>query len=155
MTTTSTTVFGVRPTNATKDQIITARPQRSSFGVKFPLYDKTNSAKGIFGKSQGLEAIKGQVLQLLNTGGGERLMLPNFGVNFEPYLFEPLSEELALNLRNEVFNAINQWLPEVEILSIRVSEGETLSGLGLPGIKLQVSITTSDITDQTDISITL
>lgn len=82
-------------------------------------------------------------------------MLPNFGVNFEQFLFEPLSEELAVNIKNEVINALNEWIPEVEIVSIFVSEGEAIRGMGLPGIRLQVSITTADSTDQTDISVTL
>ncbi len=155
MTTTSTTLFGVSPSPQTKNDIISSRPQRNSFGVKFPLYDKANPAKGIFDKTQGLDATKGQVLQLLNTGDGERLMLPNFGVNFEQFLFEPLSEELAVNIKNEVINALNEWIPEVEIVSIFVSEGEAIRGMGLPGIRLQVSITTADSTDQTDISVTL
>ena len=155
MTTTSSQIFGIVPTDHIKDLIISDNPQRNSFGVKFPLYDPANSGKGIFDRANGLDAVRGQVLQLLGTGGGERLMLPNFGVNFEQFLFEPLTEELALNIKNEVLNALNEWMPEVEVLSIFISEGETIRGGGLPGIRIQVRITIVDTTDQTDITLNI
>tara|TARA_R110000796_G_scaffold131154_1_gene246790 strand:+ start:179 stop:646 length:468 start_codon:yes stop_codon:yes gene_type:complete len=155
MTTTSTTLFGVRPVASTKDDIISSRPRKTLNGVRFPLFDNTRPDEAIFGQTQGLNAAKAQVLQLFNTGGGERLMLPNFGVSFEQYLFEPLSEELATNIKNEALNALSEWIPEVEVLSVHITHNDSIGARGIPGILLTMSITLAGSDNQTDISVTL
>tara|TARA_R110002020_G_scaffold6364_5_gene26971 strand:+ start:16441 stop:16905 length:465 start_codon:yes stop_codon:yes gene_type:complete len=126
-----------------------------SFGVKFPLFDKGNPAKGIFIKTKGIELLKSMVRQFINTERGERVMLPNFGLSLKRFLFEPITPDLLLNIQNEIYSGFSQYLPEVRILDLQVVGGEKVQGLGLPGLKITLVISSINTNEQAEISVNL
>ena len=155
MTTTSTTVYGASPLNLTKDEILNAVEADDIFGVRYPLYDKTDSSKGIFVKTKGLELLKSQLRQFVRTERGERVMLPNFGLSLKRFLFEPLTDDLVLAIKKEVVNGLATYVPEARILNLRVVGGERIQGFGLPGIKIKLLVTSTRTDQQTDLTISL
>lgn len=67
--------------------------------------------------------------QILTTRKGERVMLANYGVNLEAYLFENIDEGLESILKEEIKEAIMTYSDKVTIDTddIRVtSEGNSL-----------------------------
>ena len=125
------------------------------YGVKFPLFDKSNPAKGIFIKTKGIELLKSMVRQFVLTERGERVMLPNFGLSLKRFLFEPITPDLILNIQNEIYSGFSQYLPEVRILDLRVSGGDNVQGLGLPGIKVTLVISSINSNEEAEISVNL
>ena len=81
--------------------IINSIDSNDVFGVRYPLYDSANERKGIFSKTKGIELLKSQLIQFIKTERGERVMLPNFGLSLRRYLFEPITEDLIINLKKE------------------------------------------------------
>ena len=75
-----------------------------------------------------LEAVKQNVLNLLNTEMGERVMQPNLGVMLKRFLFEPFSNEVVDNIGSVIVEAMNHWMPFVQINDIRVKMSDNESG---------------------------
>jgi len=93
-----------------------------------------------FNKATSNFLIKGQLTQLLLTNPGERVMLPDYGVGLKQYLFEPLTEDLASDLADEVITAINTYASNIKVMSIRFFQDENLTGFGMPGMKIQLTV---------------
>lgn len=62
-----------------------------------------------------LEDIYQSIHTILNTEKGERLFLPDFGVNLEQYLFELLTWETEQQVYLEIYNALKKFEPRIEI----------------------------------------
>ena len=91
-------------------------------GVAFPL-DDTNMSKG----TQTLkEQVKANLINVLLTVPGERVMEPEFGVGIKSYLFE---QNINLeDLKNNINDQINFYIPEISLSDVIVDfiEGEHL-----------------------------
>ena len=73
-----------------------------------------------------LEAVKQNVLNLLNTEMGERVMQPNLGIMLKRFLFEPFSDEVVNNIGNSIIEAMDYWMPFVQINDILVNMSTSL-----------------------------
>jgi len=151
--TNTTTVFGNIPSRTIKDSIINRGQRDSVKGVRFPLFDTTNSAGGIFGQITGISRTRSEIDQLLGTGGDERLMLPNFGLNFEQYLFEPMTEEIKINIKRDVVTAMSEYIPDAKIQGIDITSLDDTSGYGIPGFKIKLKVFSLEFQAGTDITV--
>ena len=144
----TTTIFGRLPSNEIKPDIISAKDVAPLLGVRFPLYDKTSAAKGIFNKTASFELLKSELRQFIRTETGERVMLPNFGLSLQKFLFEPLTNELIELLTEEITFGVRNYVPQARIIKLRIEGGDTISGLGLPGIKIILLVGQRNTTNQ-------
>ena len=102
-------------------------------GIKYPF--TTTEGYGSFNKATGRHLLKSMVYQFINTQTGERPMLPNYGVNLQQFLFEPLDELLHEEIVEEVHTSIAINHPEWEILKLSVFESEDRASYkGIPGL---------------------
>ena len=62
-----------------------------------------------------LEAIYQSIHNIINTQKGQRLFLPEFGVDLWQFLFDPMSPAIQHQVYMEVYRAIKVWEPRVEI----------------------------------------
>lgn len=69
-------------------------------------------------------AIKSDLMHLLLTNKGERLYLPDFGANLRKFLFEPNLIEVSNDIRTELQNEINKFIPNLKIDSLEVEPYE-------------------------------
>jgi phage baseplate assembly protein W len=53
---------------------------------------------------------------LILTKRGERVHQPEFGCDIHEYLFEQLTPENIAGARQSVINAVNQWMPFLELI---------------------------------------
>mgnify|MGYP003108855292 CR=1 FL=1 len=151
----SSTVYGATPLEATKNDIISYKESDDIFGVRYPLYIENQTSKGIFKKTKGFELLKSQLRQFIRTERGERVMLPNFGLSLQKYLFEPLTADLVLNIRKEIIYGITSYIPEASIISLDVVPGGNVQAYGLPGITISLVVTSTNTNQQTDLQIAL
>lgn len=87
-------------------------------GVPYPIFN--NDAAGIFYTERGLNAIKADLLCLLLTNPGERVMLPDFGVGLRDFIFEPNDSILREQVRQRINTQITKFEPRINIQSIEI-----------------------------------
>lgn len=95
-------------------------------GLQYPL---VKTPRGIFAPKNDIDQIKADLIQLILTNPGERVMLPTFGVNLRSLMFEPNDSTLEIKARNMIIAAIKQWEPRVVIQNIAVTSDFSASDL--------------------------
>ena len=65
-------------------------------------------------------AIRNSLNALFNTNVGQRLLLPEYGLNIKSFLFQPISNTGASALGNMIKEAIEKWEPRVSVTTITV-----------------------------------
>jgi hypothetical protein len=78
---------------------------------------------GLLHVQTGVDQIKSDLLILLLTNPGERVMLPNFGTPLKKLFFEQNDEIILLQARDMIINSIKTWEPRVAISAVEVSIG--------------------------------
>ncbi|HHZ81803.1 MAG TPA: hypothetical protein EYN64_03655 [Flavobacteriales bacterium] len=95
---TSTTLYGVNPPKQISLEL-TSR-SKENYGLAFPTGKKKGA--GDFHKQTGITLLQNNLEQLLLTEKGERVMFPQFGLSLRKFLFEPLTQELFINIKYEI-----------------------------------------------------
>jgi phage baseplate assembly protein W len=80
----------------------------TSFGFPF-----TVNAAGQVEGSEGDEAIREQIIQVLFTAPGERVVRPDFGCGLFSLVFEPNNIILAAAMEFTIGQALTRWLGDV------------------------------------------
>ena len=119
----------------TKQNWVYDRDEATSIGLKLPMtldngYDASTKTT--------IDAVKQNVLNLLNTEMGERVMHPNLGIRLKRFLFEPFSEEWVVKVQDQIIESINYWLPFVQLNDIQVNMSDDNSDVGRSTMKISV-----------------
>jgi phage baseplate assembly protein W len=94
-----------------------------AIGVNYPIQ---RSSDGYFDKTYTtIEHTKSNIINVLSTKRGERIGRPEFGTELETLLFEPMSEQLEADIRQEINSAVERSLPYVNITSLNVRRDES------------------------------
>lgn len=75
---------------------------------------------GLLAPVSGLTGIKGDLIQLILTNPGERVMLPTYGTSLRNLLFEPNTDILIERAKQAITSAIQIWEPRIVVNSIDV-----------------------------------
>lgn len=86
-------------------------------GVPYPV---TKDPQGYFRSQGGVRQIKGDLISLILTNPGERVMLPEFGVALRDLIFEQNDFSLRLKAREMIIRAIEMWEPRISIEQVEV-----------------------------------
>ena len=89
-------------------------------GAQYPL---VKTPRGLLAQKRGVDQIKADLLQLLLTNPGERVMMPTFGTPLRRLMFEPNDRTLTIQAKQMISNAIIQWEPRVVVTNIEVTSG--------------------------------
>lgn len=149
-------VYGSTPPLSIKKDLRSQEPK--VYGLNFPIGVKlrTNSFnRGYFCKESGINLVKGNIIQLFNTLPGERVMLPNYGLDLRQYLFEPLTANLFSEIKIKIQETLQKQLPQVVLNKLSVVELKESAG-GLPGIQITMVYSLKDSPETvTDVKIRL
>jgi len=109
--------------DTSKRPFIQDRDELIFIGIDLP-FRKSDGVEGYFASTSfTIDAVKQNVIQLLETKKGERLFQPNLGVDLDRFLFEQITPETIVEIQNEIVESFNFWLPFVTIRDIQVTEG--------------------------------
>jgi phage baseplate assembly protein W len=97
--------------------------QKSYINIQFPFQDDPEG-KFLKMNTDAKQAIKSDLVHLLLTNKGERLYLPNFGANLRQYIFEPNDEISANAIKNEINQAIREFIPNLQVTQLTVTPSE-------------------------------
>lgn len=87
-------------------------------GLQYPLI---KTPRGTFSQNSGVNQIKADMLQLLLTTPGERVMLPEFGTPLRKLFFEPNDTILEEEAKRMIAQSLAAWEPRVEVTGITVT----------------------------------
>lgn len=79
-------------------------------GIAYPV--KTGD-RGLFKSATDERLIYGNIIQILTTRRGERVMLPEFGSRIYEFIHEPLDHVTCALIRRELIDAIARWEPRI------------------------------------------
>lgn len=87
-------------------------------GMPYPI---TRHPLGLLRTQSGINQIKSDLLVLLLTEPGERVMLPSFGTPLKKFMFEPNDPTIVENVRNTIIDSIRSWEPRIRVVDIQVT----------------------------------
>jgi len=86
----------------------------------FP-YPIQKTVKGYFyTQTDDVDQIKSDLLILLLTSPGERVMNPLYGTPLKKLIFEPNDPRLINEARNMIINSIRRWEPRISLQKVEV-----------------------------------
>jgi phage baseplate assembly protein W len=94
-------------------------------GCQYPI---VKTPRGLLPTVYGTEAVKADLMQLLLTNPGERVMLPDYGTPLRELLFEQSNPLFAQRIRNVIITSINLWEPRVVIMAIDIVDPQGNTG---------------------------
>jgi phage baseplate assembly protein W len=87
-------------------------------GAPYPI---VKTPLGFLPTQTGIDVVKGDMLMLLLTNPGERVMMTNYGTPLRASFFEPNDTIVTSQLRATIWNAISMWEPRISIKDIQVA----------------------------------
>jgi len=110
-----------------KDRFVEDQDTRVSVGIDFP-FGRVPNGDGYFKTTKTtIDSIKNNIKLLLQTNQGERLFQPNLGMNLRQLLFEPITDDLTIEIENNIVDVFERWLPFVELRNIDIENRNELS----------------------------
>lgn len=102
-----------------------------------------------FSPASGKSLIRNNLRQLLLTQKGERLMLPDFGLDMARFLFEPLDQTLFFLIRREIVLNITKYFRNIRIIKVNVASDDLSSDKNqlFIGLTLQLLDESLDVFD--------
>ncbi len=120
-----------------KDRFVEDQDTRVSVGIDFP-FGRVPNGDGFFKTTKTtIASIKNNIKLLLQTQQGERVFQPNLGMNLRQLLFEPITEDLTIQIENNIVDVFGRWLPFVELKNIEVN---TSRGVNQTTINIEFNI---------------
>lgn len=87
-------------------------------GYNYPIQ---KTVQGYFPRTGGVDQIKADMLQLLLTEPGERVMEPSFGTPLNRLIFEPGDPVLLQQTRTMIAQVLARWEPRVQVMDVNVT----------------------------------
>jgi phage baseplate assembly protein W len=96
-----------------------------------------------------LTQAKSNLINLILTKKGERVMTPEFGCDIHSLIFDPITDDSLANIRGSIESATKIWLPYINIVDVKVTKQEdfnklsvviTFSVINLPNITELVNL---------------
>jgi phage baseplate assembly protein W len=95
------------------------------------------------------DQIKSNLINLLLTTRGERIMNPLFGTGLRDFLFEGIVDSNLENLRLDLISSINVFIPEISVVSIDINSNRDFNSIELNiNYILNISNTPDQVTVQ-------
>jgi phage baseplate assembly protein W len=98
-----------------------------AIGVSLPF-----NGPGVFNSTYTTkDQIKSNLVNLLLTSIGERVMNPNFGTELKRFLFEGITDSNSELLKNSVLNSIAIYIPDITVINIIVQPNTDYNSIDL------------------------
>ena len=101
--------------------------KKFTYGLNYPFTEKNKGSSGFFSKVTGVASRISEVMQLIKTDPGSRVMLPSFGAGLSRFLFEQITEDMVEDMEDQITGTIEDYLPEVEVLSVGIGPKNSIS----------------------------
>ena len=114
-----------------KDRFVEDQDKRVSVGIDFP-FGRVGGGDGYFKTTKTtVESIKNNIKLLLQTHRGERVFQPSLGMNLRSLIFEPLTEDITIQIENNIVDVFGKWLPFVNLNNIVIERRDDLNQVNI------------------------
>ena len=103
------------------NQLVEDQDTRVSVGIDFPFGRQPNQDGYFKTTKTTVESVKNNIRLLLQTELGERTMQPFLGMNLRQFIFEQITEDVKVQIENNIVDVFDTWLPFVELKDIQIS----------------------------------
>lgn len=121
-----------------------------SIGLALP-FGSCGSDKLFINNFSTKEQIKSNLINLLLTNKGERIMNPEFGADLKLIIFEAIADEEFDIIKDLITTSVNIYIPEITLTNIKVDPNPDYNIVNV-GITYQIKI--SGTADQINIQFT-
>ena len=98
-----------------------------AIGVSLPF-----NAPGVFNSTfTTKDQIKSNLVNLLLTSTGERIMNPNFGTFLKRFLFEGITDSNLESLKDNLLNSISIYIPDITVTNIIITPNTDYNSIDL------------------------
>jgi phage baseplate assembly protein W len=98
-----------------------------AIGVALPF-----NAPGVFRSTfTTKDQIKSNLVNLLLTSTGERIMNPNFGTYLKRFLFEGITDSNLESLKDNLLNSISIYIPDITVTNIIITPNTDYNSIDL------------------------
>ena len=87
-------------------------------GAPYPII---KTPRGLLATQSGIDQVKSDMLSLLLTTPGERVMLPEFGTPLKELMFEPNDPTTEDKAREMILKSLELWEPRVTIEAVEIT----------------------------------
>ena len=84
-------------------------------------------SQNVLSRQEDDRLIKNDIIQLLLTVPGERVMRPDYGVNIRSFIFEQMVPRDINRLRREIFDALENYEPRVDVQDVIIKREDDLN----------------------------
>ena len=114
--------------DTSKKPFIEDRDDNVFIGIDLP-FRKSDGIEGWFASTTTtIKSVKNNIRNLLSTHKGERYMQPNIGLNLRKFLFEQFTDELRLQIENDILDTFDFWLPFIQVKDLKVGMSSATAG---------------------------
>ena len=86
-------------------------------GAPYPI---TKHPRGFLHSQKGIDQVRSDMLILLLTNPGERVMLPTYGTPLRDLMFEPNDATIKEQARDMIIASITEWEPRIAVTDIEI-----------------------------------
>lgn len=122
------------------------------YSPKLPLVYDNEDGPYLLTKSVN-ELAKQNLKMLILTKPGERIMMPDFGVGLNRFLFENDTNILRETIISEIKRKVNRYLPYINIIDLDLNRGSDVSDNNTLYIKIKYSISNIPNIDELNITV--
>ena len=102
-------------------QIVRVDPRdlnkNKAIGISLPF-----NGKGVFKSTYATkDQIKSNLINLLLTYKGERILNPNFGADLPRLIFDQITEETLSKIQNQIITSVTTYIPEITLTNIQIN----------------------------------
>jgi phage baseplate assembly protein W len=117
-----------------------------AYGITLPI---RRGESGYFEQAfKSFDQARANLLNLLLTKKGERVMQPEFGTGLESVLFEQMQGDFEEKLRDTITESVNYWLPYINVEEISIEMTDEMKDRNIANMEIKFTVG-SDITTQT------
>lgn len=113
------------------------------FGINPPWF---GGAQNVLSRQEDERLIKNDILQLLMTVPGERVMRPNFGVPLRSFVFEPFNDNDLSVLESTIKSSIEAQDSRVLVSRVTIDRDDDRNGISIVVVATIVKNPTKEIT---------
>jgi len=88
-------------------------------------------AQNILSRQEDDRLIKNDILQLLLTVPGDRVMRPDYGVNIRSFVFEQMVQRDINKLIREIYDALDKYEPRVDVQDVKIKRDDDNNRLSI------------------------
>ena len=122
------------------NQLVEDQDTRVSVGIDFPFGRQPNQDVYFKTTKTTVESVKNNIRLLLQTEQGERTMQPFLGMNLRQFIFEQITEDVKIQIENNIVDVFETWLPFVELKDIQISSDSVTEDRNKISINIVFSI---------------